>query len=310
MRHRIAIVGYGKIARDQHHPAIDASPDFELVAVATRSSDPCVGVPWFPDVDALLAGMADGLDAVAICTGPGPRPDIARPCIEAGLAVLLEKPPAATLGALDSLTVLARAAGTPLYAAWHSQHAPAVEPARVALACEQVAHVAIDWREDVRKWHPGQDWVFQPGGYGVFDPGINGFSILSRVLCEPLILSAARLLVPANRQAPIAAELSFSSPPAEARLDWRHEGEELWTIRIATRSGRTICVSRGGGALSIDGIDQPVGPFADYPSVYRCFAEVIADRRIAVDHAPLRVVADAFLIGERVEVEQFEWGVP
>jgi D-galactose 1-dehydrogenase len=53
-------------------------------------------------------------------------------------------------------------------------------PAKAWLAGKrQVARGRITWREDVRKWHPGQDWVFEPGGMGVFDPGINALSILT-----------------------------------------------------------------------------------------------------------------------------------
>lgn len=37
-RTRIAIVGVGKIARDQHLPALAKSADFDLVATASRSN--------------------------------------------------------------------------------------------------------------------------------------------------------------------------------------------------------------------------------------------------------------------------------
>jgi D-galactose 1-dehydrogenase len=42
--------------------------------------------------------------------------------------------------------------------------------------------VNVIWREDVRVWHPGQDWIWQPGGLGVFDPGINALSIITHIL--------------------------------------------------------------------------------------------------------------------------------
>ena len=40
----------------------------------------------------------------------------------------------------------------------------------------------IDWRESVRKWHPGQEWVWEPGGFGVCDPGINAMSIFTEIM--------------------------------------------------------------------------------------------------------------------------------
>ena len=35
---KLALVGIGKIARDQHIPALHASADFELVACASRNA--------------------------------------------------------------------------------------------------------------------------------------------------------------------------------------------------------------------------------------------------------------------------------
>lgn len=45
---RLGLVGYGKIAQDQHVAAINAyNPAFQLVAVATQGQ-PCVGVNFSP----------------------------------------------------------------------------------------------------------------------------------------------------------------------------------------------------------------------------------------------------------------------
>jgi hypothetical protein len=82
---------------------------------------------------------------------------------------------------------LAARAGRTLFATWHSRFAPAVEPARQWLTPRRIRSVHINWKEDVRVWHPGQGWIFEPGGLGVFDPGINALSILTRIL--PLSLS-------------------------------------------------------------------------------------------------------------------------
>ena len=103
---RIAIVGVGKIARDQHVPSISANPDFELVATASRHGS-VDGVENFPDIESLLERVKD-LDAVALCMPPGPRHAAALTALAAGKHVLLEKPPGATVSELDDLTALAR----------------------------------------------------------------------------------------------------------------------------------------------------------------------------------------------------------
>lgn len=303
---RTAIIGFGKIARDQHVPSIAADPRFELVAVSTRSGDPGLGLPCFAEPADLFAGMAGILGAVAICTPPIVRHAIAKAALEAGLHVLLEKPPAATLGELENLGTAAAARGRTLFAAWHSQHAASVPAAATLLAGKRVTGLDIAWREDVRKWHPGQEWIWAPGGFGVFDPGINALSIATRILPEPLFVREAELLVPANKQAPIAARLAFAEPAFGARMDWRHTEQEEWTIRIATEDGMAIELRDGGARLLVGGAERPVESPGEYSTLYSRFAELIAAGESDVDREPLRIVADAFLVGRRHQVEPFE----
>jgi D-galactose 1-dehydrogenase len=302
---RIGIIGYGKIARDQHVPAIAGDQRFTLAAVATRAGDPGISVPWFPTHEALLAGMAGGLDAVAICTPPEVRHAIASSALRAGLGVLLEKPPASSLGEIQDLQRQAHASGRTLYAAWHSQHAPAVPRAREALAGRSVTKLHISWREDVRKWHPGQEWIWEPGGFGVFDPGINALSIATRILPMPLLVRKATLLYPENRQAPIAASLAFAGGEMRAEMDWRHGDDEEWTIRVETVDGAMIELRDGGAKLLIGGAEQALEGLGEYPSIYDRFAALIGEGRVVVDLEPLRIVADAFLVGRRELAEPF-----
>lgn len=302
---RIVLVGFGKIARDAHLPAIQADERYRLAAVVTRGSDPGVGVPSFESVAALIAAMPGEIDAVALCTPPAVRYSIAREAIAARLGVLLEKPPSVTLGEVAEIERLARAGGTPLYAAWHSQHAPGVAGAATALAGQDIAGVQIAWRENVRKWHPGQRWIWQAGGFGVFDPGINALSIASRILPGPLLVEEARLLVPANCQTPIAAEIVFAGENRRADFDWRVTGGEEWSIKVTTRTGTQVDLESGGELLTIDGDPQQLPAQREYPSIYSHFADMQRDRLVEIDAEPLRIAADAFLCGYRETVDAF-----
>jgi len=79
--------------------------------------------------------------------------------------------------------------------------------------------VQVRWKEDVLRWHPGQQWIWEPGGFGVFDPGINALSIVTRILPRELVLREATLYVPSDVQTPIAAELDCaicSGTPSQA----------------------------------------------------------------------------------------------
>ena len=106
---KIALVGLGKIARDQHMPALAANDAFELVAVASphqKSSD----LPSFKDLPALIQALPD-VSAVALCTPPQVRYEIARYALEQGLHVLLEKPPGVTVSEVAALTDLGASHG-------------------------------------------------------------------------------------------------------------------------------------------------------------------------------------------------------
>ena len=86
----------GKIARDQHLPAISGDPAFTLAATVSPHDRGLDGVPHFDSIDSLLTDGAE-IDAVALCTPPQVRYGLAAAALATGLHVFLEKPPGATL---------------------------------------------------------------------------------------------------------------------------------------------------------------------------------------------------------------------
>jgi D-galactose 1-dehydrogenase len=298
---RIGIIGYGKIAHDQHAPALRGDPSFRLAAVVAPEGAPDAGVPVFADAAAMLGGIA--LDAVAICTPPGPRHAIARDCLEAGLHVLLEKPPSATLGEVADLAGLAARKQRSLFTAWHSQFNDTVTKAAEITRREGIAAMDIQWLEDVEKWHPGQDWIWQRGGFGVFDPGINALSIACLLCPEPLRVRTAELEMHAWGQQPVAVTLALATGTQRdglgARFDFRHTDGERWTIDVTTRQGTRIALSEGGALLSVNGAGAERTHGREYPDIYRRFARLIDSGKSEVDAEPLRIVADALLSGQR-----------
>jgi D-galactose 1-dehydrogenase len=206
-----------------------------------------------------------------------------------------------------ALVDLAKQKGVTLFASWHSRHAQAVEPARVWLAGRTIRSVAITWKEDVRVWHPGQPWIWQAGGLGVFDPGINALSILTQIIPGALALTSAELFYPSNCETPIAARLLLADPrgaPAHVELDFRQTGPQTWNIDVDTDAGR-LSLSMGGKVMTVDNEPVDTAQTTEYANLYAHFAELVHRRCIDVDLAPLQLVADAFLCGRRVEVEPF-----
>ena len=307
---RIAVIGIGKIARDEHLPSIARDPRFALAGVVSGSGAIVAGVPTFRTAAEAYAALP-GLDAVAICTPPGARTALVREALDRGLDVLMEKPPTPTVGELRALARQADAEGRVLFTTWHSQYNAAVEGLRERLAGQKLRRLAITWKEDVRRWHPGQAWIWEAAGFGVFDPGINALSILTRVMPEPVFVEAARLVTPSNKAMPIAAALRFASPALvpggemSAEFDWRQTGEQTWEIAAETAEGTRLALSGGGTRLTVDGTVVTDEPRDEYDRIYARFADLVAARTSLVDMAPFELVADAFLVGRREETEPF-----
>lgn len=299
----ICLVGIGKIAQDQHVPAINGSDDWTLAATVSRSGA-VDGVPAFTDFDRFLANRPD-VEVVSLCLPPVPRYDYAQKAIAAGRHVMLEKPPGATLAEVHALQAQAAAAGVTLFATWHSRASCAVAPAKAWLADKTIASARINWKEDVRKWHPGQDWVFEPGGMGVFDPGINALSIITEILPFDMHLQEATLEFPANRATPIAAQLSWSGG-VTADFDWRQTGPQLWEITVETDAGR-LHLQDGGAKLDIAGVAQDIGANTEYPNLYSHMAALVMAGRSDVDLSPMVHVADAMTLGRRLTVDPFDF---
>ncbi len=298
---KVAIVGVGKIAHDQHVPAIEASPDWDLAATVSRQGS-VDGIPTFRDFDVMLIERPD-IEAVSLCMPPQARYQYARKALKAGRHVMLEKPPGQTLSEVHALEAMAREAGVTLFATWHSRMGRGVAGAKAWLAGQEVTGGRITWKEDVRHWHPGQEWVFEPGGLGVFDPGINALSILTEILPEPVHLTGADLDFPEGRDTPIAATLRFSRGIV-MDLDWLQTGPQTWDIEIATERGR-VALRSGGNDLSVDGVAQAPSEVEEYPALYARMSELVAAGTSDVDLSPLVHVADAMTLGRRRTVAPF-----
>ncbi|KQV58755.1 MULTISPECIES: Gfo/Idh/MocA family protein [unclassified Caulobacter] len=303
---RIGLVGVGKIAHDQHIPALAADPRFSLVAAASRSKPDLGGIPVYHDIDEMLARGPE-LDAVALCTPPQARRETALAALRAGKHVFLEKPPGATVSEVAELAAVARDHGVVLFTSWHSRFAAGVPQAKAWLATRAVRKLAIEWREDVRRWHPGQTWIWQAGGMGVFDPAINALSILTEIMPAEVFVTDARLRVPENVQSPIAAHVDMTTlggTEITADLDFLQTGPQTWDITAWTDDG-VLKLSLGGAKLEIDEALVVDGENREYPGLYDRFAALVAEGRSEVDVRPLTLVADAFLVGTREVVEAF-----
>jgi D-galactose 1-dehydrogenase len=194
-----------------------------------------------------------------------------------------------------------------LFASWHSRFGAAVETAKQWIVENAPLAVSINWKEDIRVWHPGQDWILEAGGFGVFDPGINALSILTHLLDDPVRVTAAILETPENRGAPIAAQLEMRTAndvPVTSDFDFRQTGLQSWDINVEAANG-TMTLSHGGNAMSVDGVTQNIESGEEYPAMYRHFVDLVRTGKSDVDTAPLQLVADAFMVGRTIRSDAF-----
>jgi predicted dehydrogenase len=303
---RVGIVGLGKIAQEEHVPALKSNDAFELVACASaRTALP--DLASFTSVEAMLEGCP-AIEAVAICTPPQAHFAAARLALTSGKHVLLEKPPCPTVAEFDELSALAEKHGRTLFQTWHARESSAVERAVRWMTGRTVRSGHVVWKEDVRQWHPGQAWIWQDGGFGVLDAGINAISILTRILPEPVEVDYAHLLVPENCVSPIAAAVAFraqSGAVIDAEFDFRHRGNQSRAMEIETDGGR-LTLAWQGAATDSSGMMVELGTQQEeYTSLYARFADLIARGVSETDKRPLELVTEILATAGRSTVAPF-----
>ena len=308
MAFKIAVVGLGKIAMDQHLPCIAKNADFKLVAGVSRHAKVDY-VPCFESLGQLVKSNIS-IDAVALCTPPSVRLAMAHEALDAGYNVLIEKPPTPTVGEMINMIDYARSKDRVLYVTWHSRYNKAVDEARRLLAGKRGTMLKVTWREDVKRWHPGQEWIWEPGGFGVFDPGINALSIVTKIMPEPIFVEGAVIEVPANKATPIAAQIKFKHADGgksdmTADFDWRQAGEQTWEIQIATAEGMSLFLKRGGSILEVNGKQVMEAPLEEYELIYERFAGLLNRGESFTDITPLQLVCDCFMLGRPVLTDAF-----
>jgi len=132
---RIGVAGFGTIGR--HHARNLASmPGVELVAIAdpsppARAAAQTLG---YPSVDSVERLAALDLDAAVIAVPTSEHEAAAAPFIDAGRALLIEKPLAGTLEAAKRILARAEAAGIPLMVGYVERYNPALEAIRDFIA--------------------------------------------------------------------------------------------------------------------------------------------------------------------------------
>ena len=329
MVYNIVIVGYGEIARLAHHPVllsrsdtnvvglvdvnftkdevvsvaerVDASTHFKKAITSASTSTPKSNPLRFASISDVFHYFDGNIDAVCICTPKSVTLSAAVECLTHASAsnalrgILLEKPPGECVEELQKVVQMATLRKVSIFTACHTTACTARVHCGAWLADKErrLKSINITWKENVRKWHPGQNWISTTSGGGVTDMLFNPLSlIVSQFGLEPksIRLIRADLIRPCNWEAavsgsaefiitirhrdgdydaqavdtdiPLYAEFAFDYEPLGNEDDG--EAEEIWNIDYVAY-GSVFTLTDGGSQAFIDSKRVTTEPTAEYP---------------------------------------------
>ena len=90
-----------------------------------------------------------------------------------------------------------------------------------------------------------------------------------------------------------------------------YPGDLFWTEQGYRFSWRVMLMEKAGYAqfsvLDVDGKQEVVEASTEYEQIYERFAKLLKKGKSEMDGSPLLLIADAFLLGARENVEEFHW---
>ena len=89
-----------------------------------------------------------------------------------------------------------------------------------------------------------------------------------------------------------------------AAFDWRQTGPQIWQI-IFEAGDERFDFAQGGDDADNTAEGEESGLSSEYRTMYRRFVSLVQDGKSEVDLAPLRLVADAFMVGRTTAADAF-----
>ncbi|MFC4857166.1 Gfo/Idh/MocA family protein [Actinophytocola glycyrrhizae] len=237
---RVGIVGLGVIGT-YYRAAVADHPGLRLAAVCDLrpelldelGGDAC---DRYTDHRRMFA-EAD-LDAVVVTVPNDAHHAVCRDAIAAGAAVCVEKPLATTLAHACDLDRRARAAGVPLYTAFHRRHNDNLH-ALLSTMGSTASHVVVRYLERIEE-HVGVDaWYLDParcGGGCVADNGPNAFDLVRAFLGDVSVTGVTITREAGIDRRAVVALRAPTGATARVELDWSFPGE-VKDVRVELADG-------------------------------------------------------------------------
>ena len=158
---KFLIAGLGSIGR-RHFRNLRVLGENDIILYRThRSSLPDDELVGFPVETDLRRALDRKPDAVIVANPSSLHLEVVVPAVEAGCAILLEKPVSDSLTGLDELAVAARRSGSPILVGFQFRFHPTLRKAAELIrdgAIGQVMTTHVHWGEYLPNWHPWEDY--------------------------------------------------------------------------------------------------------------------------------------------------------
>ena len=269
-RTRVAVIGVGHLG--QHHARLLAAmPEVELVAVVDTKPGRAEEIAAKHGAAALTdaAGLVGRVDAVTIATPTASHVDVALSFVEAGAAVLVEKPIAISLDEADRLVEAAAARGTVLAVGHTERFNPAVVAGLPLVSAPRFVEIhrlgtfpdrSLDIDVIFDLMIHDLDVLLTVVGSDVVSVEAVGVNVLTR----RVDIANARLRFACGCIANVTASRISRDRIRKARFFQKdsyvsidYAAQEVEAYRIVTPAATAVRASGGsGGAVSIEGTDD------------------------------------------------------
>lgn len=172
---RIAVIGAGWWATENHIPGLLANPDAELIALCDAdmhklavAADAFSIEQRYTDVSSLL--QHEDLDGVIVATNHASHYAVAKPCVEAGLHTLIEKPMTLFAAEARELLEIARSRNCQISIGYNHNYTPYTRRAREVIGAGAVG--AVEYIHGIFNQHVWPMYQGKASGIGrVHSPG-------------------------------------------------------------------------------------------------------------------------------------------
>ena len=217
MTYRIGLLGASKIAPGAVIAPAKANPDFEVVAVGARDAERAKtyakthGIPHVAGSYAELV-RRDDIDVVYNALPPGGHLEWTVAALQAGKAVLCEKPFAMNAGEAQQMVDAAEATGRVLIEAFHYRFHSMIREAEALVRAGRLGAIrrgSAVFNVNIARTPDELRWRAELGGGGLMDLGCYPIHALRTLLGEEPVVRSASGAFEGRVDTQITAELDF-----------------------------------------------------------------------------------------------------